>query len=308
MWFRRAASVVLVLLGLSVTGDGALGATREMRVSSHAVVIRYDESDERVAKRVAEICEERLDELTDQLGFDGVPAAEIEIVKNVQGYRRQLGNELPTWGVAFALMGQGKMVVDVARATRAWNSLEAVIPHEFSHLLVANRVGMTAMPIWFLEGLAQWQAGEWSLVDGWQLMNAVWSNQAPKLWQLQDTYPAGEESARNAYRLSYAAFTDLFKGRTSDLPAFLDEVRRQGNFDAAFMSFFGQSPMTFYVHFHQRLESKYHSRLLVFQTGPLFSILAAAFLVLAVRYHVRKRRRLREMGDLSGGDWADGGA
>jgi hypothetical protein len=194
-------------------------------------------------------------------------------------------------------MGRGQMVVDVARATQAWNSLEAVIPHEFSHLLYAERVGMTPTPIWFLEGLAQWQAGEWSLVDSWQLMNAVWSNQAPKLWQLQNQYPAGEEGARNGYRVSYVAFTRLFDGRTGDIPAFLDEIKRKGDFEEAFLSYFLEYPMSFYVRFQQRLDAKYHSRLLVFQSGPLFSILAVAFLILAIRYHIRKKRRLQEMAD-----------
>ena len=271
--------------------------SREMRAGSYPIVIHYGEGDERVARRVAEICDERLGELTAQLGFEETPPVEIEIVKDIGVYRQWLGPELPSWGVAFALMGEGRMVVDVARATQAWNSLESVIPHEFSHLLVAQRVGRVQLPIWFLEGLAQWQAGEWSLVDSWQLMNAVWGNQAPKLWQIQDRYPAGEESARNAYRVSYVAFTRLFDGRTGELPLFLDEIARRGEFEQAFLSFFGEYPMSYYVHFHQWLESKYHSRLLVFQSGPLFSIIAAAFLVLAIRYYLVKRRRLREMAD-----------
>jgi hypothetical protein len=292
--------VVLVVLGAPLFAARARAASLKLHVSSSPVVIHYENKNERVAKRVAEICEERLDELSAQLGMSEIPPIEILIVDDVGRYGRRIGSDLPKWGVAFALMGQGKMVVDVARATQAWNSLEAVIPHEFSHLLYAERVGMTPSPIWFLEGLAQWQAGEWSLVDSWQLMNAVWSNQAPKLWQLQNQYPPGEEGARTGYRVSYVAFTKLFDGRTGDIPAFLDEIKRQGDFEEAFLSYFLEYPMSFYVRFQQRLDAKYHSRLLVFQSGPLFSILAAAFLVLAIRYHIRKKRRLREMADEPG--------
>jgi hypothetical protein len=293
--------VVLPLLtGAVIVSVATPASALEMRAASHPVIIRYDPGDERVAKRVADICDERLDGLANQQGFGEVPPVLIEIVDDIGNYRRRLGADLPSWGVAFALMGEGKMVVDVGRATRAWNSLEAVIPHELSHLLIAHRVGPIPLPIWFLEGLAQWQAEEWSLVDSWQLMNAVWSNQAPKLWQIQNRYPAGEEAARHAYRVSYVAFTKLFDGRFTDVPLFLDEIARQGDFEEAFLSFFGEYPMSFYVRFQQRLESKYHSRLLVFQSGPLFSIMAAAFLVLAIRYYIRKRRRLREMADEPG--------
>jgi hypothetical protein len=302
---KRYLAVVLFALAISHVGamrgaGGARAESLELRVSPHPVVIRYDEKNGRVARRVAEICEDRLAELAAQLGMSEVPPVEILIVDDVGRYGRRIGTDLPRWGVAFALMGQGRMVVDVKRATQAWNSLEAVIPHEFSHLLYAQRVGMTPTPIWFLEGLAQWQAGEWSLIDNWQLMNAVWSNQAPKLWQLQSQYPSGEEKARQGYRVSYVAFTKLFEGRTGDIPLFLDEINRQRDFDKAFHTYFLEYPMSFYARFQQRLEAKYHSRLLVFQSGPLFSILAAAFLILAIRYHLRKRRRLREMDEETG--------
>ena len=282
-------------------------ARETLELSSQPVRLSYEKGDERVARRVGEICDDELGRLAAQLGIAEVAPIDIEITGSIARYRRQMGADLPTWGVAFALMREGRMVVDVARATRAWNSLETVIPHELSHLLVAQRLGQVSLPIWFLEGLAQWQADEWSLMDSWQLMNAVWSNQAPKLWQIQSRYPAGEEGARNAYRVSYVAFTKLFDGRFDDVPAFLDEIERQGDFEEAFLSFFGEYSMSFYVRFQQRLEARYHSRLLVFQSGPLFSILAAAFLVLAIRHYIRKRRRLREMADEPGGVHPDGG-
>lgn len=301
LWLMIATAAVLAL-------TPAPGRALEMRLSSHPVVIYYNQNEERVARRVAEICEERLDELCAQVGLAQAPPVDIEIADDVERYRRRFGGELPRWGVAFAIMGEGKMVVDVVRATRAWNSLESVIPHEFSHLLVAARLPRTPVPIWFLEGLAQWQAEEWSLVDSWQLMNAVWSNKAPKLWQLQDRYPAGEEIARNAYRISYTAFTRLFEGRTEEIPAFLDEVERQGGFEPGFLEYFGEYPMSFYVSFQEHLQGKYHSRLMIFQTGPLFSLLAAVFLVVAIRFYIRKRRRLKEMPDGPGGDaWSGQG-
>lgn len=293
--------VLFAVVVLTIGGRPAAGARSPdrlvMSLPSHPVQIFYQPDDERVARRVAEICEDRLDELSAQLGLRAFPPVEVEITDDIGQYRRRLGDNLPKWGVAFALMREGRMVVDVMRATRAWNSLETVIPHELSHLYVAWRTGGAPLPVWFLEGLAQWQADEWTLADNWQLMSAVWSNQAPKLWRLQNSYPAGEEKARAAYRVSYAAFTYLFDERFEDLPVFLGEVARLGDFEGAFLSVFGEYPMSFYVRFHEHLDAKYRSRLLVFQSGPLFSILAAGFLILAIRYHIRKRRRLKEMSD-----------
>jgi len=309
---RRAAlfvvAALLLIAGVPNSAQAAPGQRLVLELDDHPVRIYYQRDDERVAKRVAEIYVDRIDELCDQLGLSSSPPIEIDVVDDIGAYSRRFGNDLPTWGVAFALMGQGRMVVDVARATRAWNSLESVIPHELSHLLVAARTAGVPLPLWFVEGLAQWQAGEWSMIDSWQLMNAVWSNQAPKLWRLQNQYPVGEEAARSAYRISYAAFTRLFEGRTDDVPAFLDEAVRRADFKEAFVEFFGEYPMSFYVRFHDQIQAKYHSRLLVFQSGPLFSILAAAFLVLGIRFFLRKRRRLKEMADeTAGSGWPGDG-
>jgi hypothetical protein len=296
---RGIALVALVLLGMvSMVGFGAHATEFEtIELREHPVRISYEPGDERVARKVGEICDDFLGDLAFQLGLAEVAPIQVEVSGSIAGYRRHFGADLPSWGVAFALMHEGRMVVDVARATRAWNSLESVIPHELSHLLLAQRIGRVAMPIWFLEGLAQWQADEWSMVDGWQLMNAVWSNKAPKLWHLQDRYPPGESAAREAYRVSYAAFTYLFDDRIDELPLFLDEIERHSGFEEAFTSFFDEYPASYYVRFHEHLDAKYKSRLLVFQTGPLFSILAAAFFIVALRYYFRKRRRLKAMSD-----------
>jgi hypothetical protein len=308
----RRFEILLLSLALAFAIGGlpetAAAERLVMELPSHPVRIHYRTDDERVARRVGEICEDRLDELSSEIGLLMYPMIEVEVAADIGPYRRRLGKELPDWGVAFALMREGRMVVDVGKATRAWNSLETVIPHELSHLLVARRVGGTPMTIWFLEGLAQWQADEWSLVDSWQLMNAVWSKQAPKLWHLHNRYPESEEAARNAYRVSYSAFTYLFGEEFDRLPLFLDEVARRGDFETAFNSYFGEHPTTFYVRFHKHLDGKYHSRLLVFQTGPLFSILAAAFFLVAIRFYLRKRRRLKEMAEEpGGGNWPGDG-
>ena len=305
--YRRAPVLRLVLfaafaLVLAVSTTATAARAREtLTLSTQPVRINYDPADERVAKKIAEICEDEIPRLGAQLGVAELAPVVIELEGDITKYRSRLGNQLPRWGVAFALMGQGRMVVDVKRATRAWNSLEKVIPHEFSHLLVAQRVGSVRLPIWFLEGLAKWQAYEWSIVDSWQLMNAVWGNKVPPLWRLIDRYPEGEEQARAAYRVSHAAFTYLFEENTDELPAFLDAVVRYGDFDLAFTDYWGEEPVTFYRRFHEDLARRYHSRLLIFQPAPLFSIMAVLFLIVVLRYSLRRRRKLRELERLDAG-------
>lgn len=293
LWLMVAASLLAVLW--APVGPAAASPRETITLSSYAVLIHYDPGDERVAKAVAGICEDEIPRLREQLGITEIEPIAIEIVDNVNRYGSQTGNDLPRWGVAFALMGRQLMVVDVARATRAFNSLEKVIPHELSHLFVAQRVGDARLPIWFLEGLAQWQAQEWSLIDSWQLMNVVWSKKTPTLWKLIDRYPRAEEQARAAYRVSHAAFVFRFGAQAEELPEFLDAIVAYGSFEEGFKAYWGEETHIFYARFHKDLEKKYHSRLLIFQPAPLFSIVAALFLLVILRYSLRKRRKLKNL-------------
>jgi hypothetical protein len=289
--------LTLILLLCFVSGAGA----EMLRLETAPVEINFEQRNQRVARRVAEIIERDVHELATEIGLERVQPFRVEVVDDMRPYRHALREQLPVWGVAFALLSEQVIVVDVKRATRAYNTLDKVIPHELSHLLFAQRVGHTRFPVWFLEGMAQWQAGEWSLVDSWQLMNAVWSKDTPTLRQIMNQYPAGEARARSAYRVSYAAFTDLFKDDFTRLPEFLDHAAITGSFEEAFFLHAGETMEAWMASFQDRLERRYHSRLLVFQTGPLFSMAAVLFMFVALRAWLRKRRRMRELAEEEAG-------
>ena len=226
------ARFFFALAGASSFAGAAGAQSQSLTVEGYPIEIIFEPRNERVARRVQEICIDELPRLIGEVGLSRPGPIRIDVVDDLRPYRHAFRENLPVWGVAFALLRQQIIVVDAPRATRAFNSLEQVIPHELSHILLAQRVGPVGFPIWFVEGMAKWQAREWSIVDGWQLMNAVWSKKAPPLWRLINEYPASAEEARNAYRVSYAAYTDLFDGRFDELPLFLDAVVTAGSFQA----------------------------------------------------------------------------
>lgn len=260
------------------------------------VTIRYENRHGRVADKVGDICIAEIPRLAAEIGLTTMTPIEIVVTADARGYDRSLEPGLPTWGVAFAVLEEQRILVDVNKATRAYNSLEEVVPHELSHLLLYQRVPRVRFPIWFLEGLAQWQAREWSLVDAWQLMNSVWDGSAPKLRDMTYSYPAEESRAQAGYRVSYAAFTELFNAGGFDrLPVFLAEVERQRSFETAFVDYWGFGLADYGAYFHDDLERRYHSKLLALQSGPLLGFAALLFVVVIGRYVIRSRRKFRQL-------------
>jgi hypothetical protein len=235
--------------------------------------------------------------LTKELGVERIAPIRVFLIADMESFRAGRQLPLPRWGIAFALMEDQVMLVDVRRATEAWGTLARVIPHELSHLLLSQRLGGVKAPAWFVEGLAMWQAREWSPLETWRLMEAVWGHRTPDLGQIHASLPYDEASARDAYRVAYTGFTERFDGSAERLPAFLDAVARSGDFAAAFEAFWGETEDDYGARFDDALARRYTSRLLLFQTEPLFTLAAVLFVVVILSTYIRNRRKLKSLDD-----------
>lgn len=290
------AAVAALFAGVSISRAGE-GETKRLVIGRYGAAIEYRAEDERVAAKVADICEGTLPALSRQLGLDAVQPFHVFLIPDMKAYEERMGLALPAWGVAFAFGSNQIMLVDVKRANGAWNSLDEVIPHELSHLLLAQRTGGVRMPLWFVEGLALWQAGEWSVLDNWRLMESVWTNEAVAIDRIVSAMPREENRARGAYRVSYAAFQERFDRHMELLPGFLDAVVREGDFGKAFEATWKESEAQYYARFTEHLESKYASRLMLFQAGPLFTLISILFVAAFAARWLKNRRKLKRMGE-----------
>jgi len=289
----RACAVLFTafLLFVSVTARAAVAAPLPITINANA---RYH----RVAAKIGTICEAQGPRIAAELGLARLDPIEIDVVDDVHAYNREHGGRLPEWGIAFAVLEENRIIVDVKRATREFNSLDEVVPHELSHILVHQRAPDVHFPLWFLEGCAQWQAREWSMVEQWELVQGVWQHSSPRLSDMYGRYPAEETRAQQAYRVAYAGFTDLFaEVGFDDLAPFLAEVERQRSFENGFRTYFGYSVAEYQAFFQDGFEKKYGSAWMALQSGPLLAFAAGLFLIVILRYWIRRRRKFARLDD-----------
>jgi hypothetical protein len=301
---RAVLCLFAVLVSLAAVGLGsAVGAPEPKHVTldDYGITIEYHAKDQRVADKVVSIFESVIPRISGELGLTTIRPFRVFLIPDMDSYQEMAALRLPSWGIAFAFMDNQIMLVDVKRAANAWNSLDNVIPHELSHLLLAQRVEEARMPLWFVEGLAQWQAREWSILEHWRLMETVWGNRAPTLTQIAYALPREETRARDAYRVAYVAFQYRFDKRMENIPAFLDEVNDHGDFGEAFNAFWDETELEYSARFADHLSRKYGSGLMLFQTGPLFTLMAVLFLLVVLRTWIRNRRKLARLDDVEGG-------
>lgn len=301
---RAMLCLFAVLVWLAAVGLGsAVGAPapKHVTLDDYGITIEYDAKDQRITDKVVAIFESVIPRISRELGLNTVRPFRVFLIPDMDSYEEMAALRLPSWGIAFAFMDNQIMLVDVKRAANAWNSLDDVIPHELSHLLLAQRVEDARMPLWFIEGLAQWQAREWSILEHWRLMEAVWGNRTPMLTQITYALPREEARARDAYRVAYVAFQYRFDKRMEIIPAFLDEVNERGDFGDAFNAFWDETELEYSMRFADHLSRKYGSGLMLFQTGPLFTLIALLFLLVVIRTWIRNRRKLARLDDVERG-------
>ncbi|MCI0451243.1 MAG: hypothetical protein L0Z51_02495 [Candidatus Latescibacteria bacterium] len=294
MLTRARALVLAPVVAVMAAWTPASANVRSL--DPYPVTIRYEPRYSRVAEKVDAITREELPRLMSELGLSQLGPIDIVVTDDARDYDASLTDRLPNWGVAFAILDEQRILVDVQKATRAYNSLDEVVPHELSHLLVRQRVPHAQLPIWFSEGLAQWQAREWSLFDSWQLMQGVWTGSVPHVEDLARQYPTDETRAQDAYRISYAAFTDLFSevGFTK-LPEFLGAVEAGESFALGFSDYWGFTVADYAVYFQDDVEKRYRSKALAFQSGPLFGFAALVFVAVVIRQSIKRRRKFAQL-------------
>ena len=66
---------------------------------------------------------------------------------------------VPEWGVGFANWPYGPIAIDAGRAVRDPARFPKTLRHEISHVYLGQRLEGRRPPSWFIEGVAQIQAG-----------------------------------------------------------------------------------------------------------------------------------------------------
>jgi hypothetical protein len=152
-------------------------------------------------------------------------------------------------------------------------------------------------PTWFVEGVAQLQAGEWNFGDTISLVQVASFGGLPRLSLLQAQFPAGGRSAELAYRVSRQAVLDIERqgsGR-GGWRAVVEAMAQGQGFSQALVSVVGAGPAEFEAAVDNRLRIRYGWIAGVASASSLFTLMTLLFIVGGIRTRIRARQRLREM-------------
>jgi len=258
--------------------------------------VRAEPGLERLVDEVLELWPHTATRVAAELDLDAPRPVEIVILTH-RTWKRWSRGLLPEWGVGFANWPDGPIAIDADRALRRPERFAHILAHEVSHVYLGQRLNGHRPPTWFVEGVAQLQAGEWNLNDTMGLVQVASVGALPKLALLHARFPSGGRAADLAYRMSRQAVIEI--GRQAPerggWPAMLEPLAAGEPFAVVLYETTGMRPADFEATVENRLQIRYGWFAAVASATSLFTLMTLLFVVGAIRARLRTRRRLREM-------------
>ncbi len=250
-----------------------------------------------------ETCDSYIRELSEQLGFESLPSesVKIRITTNAADMKALSPPEAPPpqWADAVAYPQLGLIVISMVGGSGVSRpSLEVVIKHELSHLLLRRAAGIGHLPRWFVEGVAIVQSGEASLARLKVLYGAILRGKLLPLREINRQYLKEEWKVTLAYAQAPELVAELVNrhGGWGPVRQLVKKVSTGIHFNDAFNSVYYEKPEIFA--FKWRMKMKKRLNFVPILTGS--ATLWTAMAVLLIWGYVRKRdenkKRLAQMG------------
>ncbi len=143
---------------------------------------------------------------------------------------------VPAWVSGYAYGSLGRVVL-LPERTPSYpdGSLEELLLHELTHVLVARAAGGRQVPRWFDEGLAMMAGSPWSLADRTRLTFAMVRRTERPLAEVDRLFAGRPAEVRRAYAISGALVRDIVLRHGRPAPRrILAAVARGDSFAEAF--------------------------------------------------------------------------
>jgi hypothetical protein len=196
------AIVFFLLLFAPVASAG----TGELRLENNRFVIRYIAGDERLAAELVRDSLRIRERVIADIGVDFAEKTEIRLSPTIEAFReaQPVGTWIPLWAAGVAYPEQNVIVLLSPRAIKgSRTNVVDVFAHEFSHIALGRALAGVKVPVWLNEGLAIYEAREWTFSRISVLTRASLTDRLIPLPVLTLSFPAEEEPAELAYAESF---------------------------------------------------------------------------------------------------------
>ncbi|MGI9078636.1 MAG: peptidase MA family metallohydrolase [Gemmatimonadaceae bacterium] len=213
----------------------------------------------------------------------------LAVAPNERRFREWAGPSVPEWGVAIAMPGEGRIVMQGRSASSEAGDPVRVLRHELAHLAL-HEVLDGLPPRWFDEGYASYAAGEWGREEALATSMALAMRRIPSLDSLDNEFYSGSGRAAAAYALAYRAVSDMARlDAERGLALFFRYWAEEAEMERAFRAAYGMTLHDFERSWKERTIRRYGVIALVAD----FTLVIGLFMLLVVPLYLTRRKRDR---------------
>ncbi len=210
-------------------------------------------------ERIASFAESAYQRISGELKHDLAERVPLILFKTQSEFQMQniSGGELPEGVLAFAEPERNRMVLPI---DEPGDQLYRLITHELTHVfefdIIPRGILGASLPLWMDEGLANYMAGYWNVLDLMQVRDAAITDNVPRMSQFE-TQPL---SGRLPYSLGHATF-EFIEARwgKEGLRQFLFSLRKSiiGGGESAYEEALKLKPEEFDEQFDRYLKERF---------------------------------------------------
>jgi hypothetical protein len=226
--------------------------------TDHFDVYYYPELEKHL-ERVAGYAESAYQRISGELKHDLSERTPLILFKTQSEFQQQniSGEELPEGVLAFAEPERNRMVLPIDEPP---DQLYRLITHELTHVfefsIIPRGIIGTNLPLWMDEGLANYMAGYWNILDLMQVRDAAITDNVPKMSEFE-TAPL---SGRLTYSMGHATFEFIeSKWGKEGLRQFLFSLRKNviGGGESAYEEALKLKPEEFDEQFDRYIKERF---------------------------------------------------
>jgi len=243
--------------------------------------------------------EDYLKQLSSDLGFQPELPGKISVIilpdkGNIYIAGRKFP-QMPSWVAGFADTERRIIVLRTTSTKKGLHqSIFDVFKHELSHILLKTYLAeaYSGLPWWFIEGLAMWQAKEWSLGDTFFLAESLVRGSFIPLSKVSQPMMRSRAEARQMYIEALSFFLYLrHKFGWETIKRILSRVREGGDFDESFYQLTHYRWEQVATVWQRGLNLKYKWLPIITSSSALWIFLSLLFII----GYARKKKRQREV-------------
>ncbi len=196
------AIIIVLLIFMPMANAGAV----DLRMENDRFVIRYSSGDEQIAAELNRESPGIRERIIADIGVDFSGKTEIRLCPTIESFREAQpgGTWIPLWAVGVAYPGENVIVLRSPRAVKGSRiDVLDVFSHELSHIALGKALAGVTIPVWLNEGLAIYEAREWTFARIAVLTRAALTDRLIPLPVLTLSFPAEQDPAELAYAESF---------------------------------------------------------------------------------------------------------